>query len=227
MMTSGEQEYTPAAYFAETSAFFRALGAVVYTELTQDEIESLAHQGYLEQGRRMDEGEIAEGFIALGRYLVRRGMNARQDLAVEFARIFLGAGADEKLLATPFESVFTSPEGLLMQDARDECVRFYRQWGMEVNRDLNVPEDHLGFQLQFMAHLCDSANEKMQTGEDAQGVMQAQVDFLDNHVLNWIDALTERVEKCATLPFYPAIMKIIRGSAREHRAVIDEMLHSA
>ena len=99
------------------------------------------------------------------RYLARRGPDARQDLAVDYARVFLAAGVYEGETAVPYESVYTSPEGILMQDSRDEVVRAYRRWGLAIPRDLNVPEDHLAFELEFMGRL----SERIAAGLGAEG----------------------------------------------------------
>ena len=50
----------------------------------------------------------------------------RQELAVDFAGSILAAGSYEERRATPYESVFTSETGLLMQEARDDVYRFVR-----------------------------------------------------------------------------------------------------
>ena len=214
-----EDEPTPAEYQAQAGGFFRTLGALVYTELTQGEIDNLAAMNLLAARKGLPEGDMSDGFARMGRYLARRGANARQDLAVEYARIFLGAGVDEKDCAVPFESVFTSKDGLLMQESRDEVVAFYRRHGMEVEPSLNVPEDHLGFELQFMGILCEQTAAAYEAGDEdgARELEAEQVRFLDQHILNWVDALARKVEKCALSPFYPGVMKVIRAFAVEHR----------
>ena len=216
-------EPTRAEYYAQAGAFFRTLGALVYTELTQGEIDNLAAMNLLAARADMPEGDFANGLAGMGRYLARRGSNARQDLAVEYARIFLGAGADEKDCAVPFESVFTSKDGLLMQDARDDVVRVFAKHGMQVDASLNVPEDHMGFELQFVGILCEQTADAYQAGDEERGreLEAAQADFLDRHILNWIGALSEKVERCALSPFYPSVMKVIRAFAAEHRAGLE------
>ena len=216
-------EPTRAEYFAQAGGFFRTLGALVYTELTQEEINNLAAMNLLAARKEFPEGDMADGFAGMGRYLARRGPNARQDLAVEYARIFLGAGVAEKDCAVPFESVFTSKDGLLMQDSRDDAVAFYRAHGMKVEESLNVPEDHLGFELQFLGILCEQTAAAYENGdaELAQAKEAAQAAFLDKHILNWIDKLSAKVERCALSPFYPSVMKIIKAFSEEHRAYLE------
>ena len=44
---------------------------------------------------------------------------------------FLGAGIAEGLVAFPFESVYTSKDRLVMQDAYEQVLRIYRSNGVE------------------------------------------------------------------------------------------------
>jgi len=74
-----------------------------------------------------------------------------QDLAVEYAGLFLNM---RLVSVAPFESVYTSPEHLLMQEARDEVLSEYRREGLDKVKDFKEPEDHIALELGFMAYLC-------------------------------------------------------------------------
>lgn len=151
-------------FFENARDFYALLSSIFYLELTEEQIDGLAESGFSFPD---DGSEMGDACAALRRYLARRGPSARQDLAVDYARIFLAAGVYEGETAVPYESVFTSPEGLMMQDARDEVVRVYRRCGLKVPRDLNVPEDHLAFELEFMGRLSGRIAEALAVGEDA------------------------------------------------------------
>ena len=51
------------------------------------------------------------------------------DLAVDYARVFLGAGEANGKAAYPYESVYTSPEGLVRQEARARVRAIYAAGG--------------------------------------------------------------------------------------------------
>ena len=140
------------AFFENAAAFYALLSSIFYLELTEEQIDGLAESGFAFPD---DGSEVGDACAAMRRYLARRGPDARQDLAVDYARVFLAAGVYEGETAVPYESVYTSPEGILMQDSRDEVVRAYRRWGLAIPRDLNVPEDHLAFELEFMGRLSE------------------------------------------------------------------------
>ncbi|MEC4271923.1 molecular chaperone TorD family protein [Adlercreutzia sp. R25] len=208
-------------FFENAQAFYGLLSSVFYLELTEEQIDGLAESGFSYPD---DGSDMADACAAMRRYLARRGASARQDLAVEYARIFLAAGVYEGETAVPYESVYTSPEGILMQDSRDDAVRVYRRHGLAIPQDLNVPEDHLVFELEFMAHLSGRIAEALKADGDARGLMEAQAAFIDGHLLNWVPRLLDRVRKFARLPFYPAITQIALSYIQENRALLEEEL---
>ena len=108
---------------------------------------------------------------------------------------------------------------------------------------MNVPEDHLAFELEFMGRLseriaaglgaegapatADDLGAEVGEGGFADGVramMHAQATFIDEHLLNWVPRLLERVKKFACTPFYPAITQLALSYIKENRAVLKEVL---
>lgn len=220
-----EQEaYGARDYFVEAEGLLRTLASLLYKELTKEQIEALAAYDFIAMKEDAENEDLAQGFYGMGRYLKRRGVNVRQDLAVEYARIFLAAGVQDGLSASPYESIFTSPEGLLMQDARDDVLRIYRSQGMTVEKELNDPEDHMTFELQFLANMCEKTIAALDAEEDIDELLRVQISFCEDHILNWIDKLAKQVDVYAVSAFYPSVMKIIKGLIVEHRAIMLELL---
>lgn len=209
------------AFFENAAAFYPLLSTIFYLELTEEQIDGLAQSGFAYPD---DGSELGDACARLRRYLARRGPTARQDLAVDYARIFLAAGVYEGETAVPYESVYTSPEGIMMQDSRDEVVRAYRRCGLAIPLELQVPEDHLAFELEFMGRLSERVVQEMDAGGDVRPLMETQRAFIDEHLLNWVPALLARVESFAKLPFYPAMVSVTLCYVRENRAVIEEAL---
>lgn len=212
-----EDEFTE--YLGASADLYRFYSNVMLVELTAEQIEILAESdlSYPEDGSR-----TAEGYAWLRRYLARRGANARQDLAVDYARVFLGAGVDEKDAAVPYESVHRSETGLLMQEQRDEVYAFYRRFGFAVLEDLHVPEDHLGFELEFLGLMCERAAQAV--GFDRDELLASMRTFIGEHVLSWLPQLVDKVDACAKRKFYPAMMRIIEGYVREQYEMLSELV---
>ncbi len=203
------------------ASFYRFLSSVYLKELTDEQIEDLAHRSYPDDGSLM-----AQGYAMIFEYLRHRDSGTRQELAVDYAHTFLSAGTYERLVAPPYESVFTSAQQLLMQEARDGAVKSYRAEGLALPIDNTTPEDHLGFELQFMALLVDRAAEALESGDEGEffRLVRAQDDFLSKHLGNWIPAFAKAIDKNARTDFYRGIGMLTEGFVRLERELIDEML---
>ena len=126
------------------------------------------------------------------------------ELAVDYVRAFIGSGNDGFSAAYPYESVYTSEGGLMMQEAYAEVLHVYRNAGFAKNPGFKEPEDHLAVELAFMALLCGRAVEALRAGDEAgaERQLRAQREFLCDHLLNWIDRFTADVRKAAEDGFY-------------------------
>ena len=62
-----------------------------------------------------DDAALADGFAALQACLADLDEAALEQLAVVFNRVFFGMGPRTAQKAFPYESVYTSPDGLMMQ----------------------------------------------------------------------------------------------------------------
>lgn len=130
----------------------------------------------------------------------------RRVLEAEFNRVFLGMSAHA---VAPYESVFTSPEKLLMQDARDQVRAFYRAAQVEIATEENLPEDHIAFEFGFMRHLCERTIEHFEQGnsEEAQQLMQVQKDFFQQHLANWLPAFCEAATAQVKTNYYQQVVR--------------------
>lgn len=207
---------------AERASFYRLLSSLYYREVDDDLLARL-------DALRVDEAdldeEMAAGYRELLRYLARRGPDARTDLAVDYARAFCAAGTYEGDAACPYESIYTSEEGLVMQEARDEVRALFLAHGVNVSEEVHEPEDHVSFELEFMAVMSERAAQALEAG-DVQALAEAlhtSGAFAQDHLLNWFDAWGERVDACTEQRFYPAVFKITRSYVRNDRELVAQM----
>ncbi len=202
------------------AAFCRFLASLYLYELTDEQIEAFAHIEVAGDGALIDEG-----LRTIKEYLRHRHGGTRQELAVDYARVFLGAGSYDRILAPPYESVFTSEERILMQDARDGAVTYYRRAGLDLPADNTTPEDHLGFELQFAAALADNANEALAAddGETFAEVVSLARSFFVHHQQNWLPALCEAIDEFAETDFYRGVAQMTRGYVESESSFFDEV----
>ena len=143
------------------------------------------------------EGDLAQGYALLTRYLDHCGENALEELAVDYASVFLAAGSADGSAAIPCESVYTSPKRIFMQEAWEDVSRRYAEKGL--GRDGaadDLHEDHLALELEFMVWLVENAT------------VEEQADFLNTHLLNWVSGFAADIEKYAGTDFYRAVGRI-------------------
>lgn len=146
----------------------------------------------------------------------------RIDLAADYNRMFLGMGPHP---VAPYESVYTSPEGLLMQDARDEVLAAYHAQGLDAPDDFNLPEDHLALECAFVAELADRTAAACERGDDdaAAQLIAIQRAFVEKHLAAWVPAFCDDVDSQAREPFYRGLAALTRDQVEADRAALAEL----
>lgn len=124
------------------------------------------------------------------------------EILVDYSALFIGPF---KLLAPPYGSVYLEGERKVMGDSTIDAALFYRQAGVEMDRDeqKDMP-DHIAVELEFMYYLIGRELESYQNShdEDALKYSNMQEDFLKKHLGAWAPKFAEDVKKGAVNPFY-------------------------
>ena len=137
-------------------------------------------------------------------------MNSEEELEnilSDYTQLFIGP---YKLPCPPWESVYTSPKRLMMQDAADQVRQIYGKAGLTINT-ADVMPDHIGAELNFLALLLQGMHSEMD-GKDEY--MRLAGKLLDEHLLKWTPDFTRDMEEAAETSFYKEL-------ARATRKVID------
>lgn len=206
------------------ATFYRTLSSLYFRTLPQDRIDTLAHTDF----SAFDGGEplLAEGFNDIRRYLRKRNTGTRQELAVDFTCCFLGANAYEGRYAVPYESVFRGETGLMMQEPRNEVYRTYKQAAIKLREGVNLPEDHLSFEFEFIAILCDRTAEQLKANDVDAAIktLQDQQAFIEDHILSWFGDLAELANKMLKTRFYRGVLKITEGYLKVDQEAIRDLI---
>jgi TorA maturation chaperone TorD len=135
-------------------------------------------------------------------------------LEADYNRLFVGP---RKLLAAPWESVYIDRERVLFQRVTLEVKGWYERFGLVRDSACNEPEDHVGLELSFLAHLASIALDAMRRRDDerVRAIMTAQREFVRDHARRWIPNWCRDVEKHAATPFYRGIGRLTRGVVKE------------
>lgn len=200
--------------------YARFLASLFLYEVTDEQVEQMAHLEFAEDGTK-----VADGYRTIVEYLRHRNRSTRQDLAVDYAHTFLCAGTYDHVLAPPYESVFTSKQRLLMQGARDGALAYYRSEELELPADNTTPEDHLGFELQFVATMIDRSSEALTAENDERFIelVKKQRGFLKYHQENWLPLFCDAIDTYCQTDFYHGVADLTRGYLEMERSVLDDI----
>ena len=211
------------AIIANREKLYQFLGHIYKIEVDQTLLEQMEGMCF---PNKCGEEELDAGYQMLEKYLRHPGNDPLTDLAVDYARVFLGAGIVGNEAAYPYESVYTSPKRLIMQEARDQVMAAYRAKGLTKVETQDVPEDHIALELEFMAYLCHDTQQAIDRDDwEAVSVyIEEQLDFLTKHLLNWVPAFCVDIEKYAGTDFYKAVAKVTTGYLRLERNILENML---
>ena len=69
------------------------------------------------------------------------------------------------------------------------------------------PPDHIGTELRFMSVLCFREMEAWRDGDEsaARNVLERELEFLDEHISQWIPQLCDRLAESTTQAYYLAV----------------------
>lgn len=151
---------------------------------------------------------------------------ALEQLAVDFDRVFFGMGPLTARHAFPYESVYTSERGIMMQDAYAQVVHVYREQHLAKDKGFTEPEDHIAVELAFMATLSERTATFLREGleEAAEETVRQQITFAQNHLLNWIDRFCIDLAAAAPGTFYEHIAQFTNLFVHEDVALLAEIV---
>lgn len=214
-----------ADYLQAGETTYRFLSQMLFRELNAEAIEALRGQDW---PRDTGNEHLDRGYGQVRRFFSFASTDIRTQLAVEYARVFLAAGvfSQDEATAVPYESVFTSEGHLMMQESRDDVVRRYAADGFAVNPDIHEPEDHLSFELEYLAHMSGRALAALEHDDLAtvRANLQRQREFIDAHLLNWIGDLHDVAEAYAKTTFYTGMLLVAQGALEQSRELLDDVV---
>lgn len=169
---------------------------------------------------------VDEGYRMICEYLSTAGDNVITELAVDYVRAFIGSGNDGFSAAYPYESVYTSPKRLMMQDARDEVLVLYHAAGLDKQESWKEGEDHLALELEFEQILTERALEAYEAGDEDTCIsyLLQQRNFLEDHLLAWYPMMAQDLERFPKTSFYRGLGKLTDGYLRTDLELLNDVL---
>lgn len=211
------------ALLEQRQSTYGMLSRLYYGEVDQDLLDEM--HGMLFPVSVGDK-DADMGYWLIATYLSNIWSGTLTELSIDFARCFLSNGGKAFSSAYPYESVYTSERRLLMQDARMEVLALYRAAGFDKTEDWHEGEDHIALELEFEKNLCERSIEALRAGDErsAYANLTTQMNFLENHLLNWIPMLAEDVHALAQTDFYHGLAFLTEGFLKNDDLFLKSLL---
>ena len=192
------------------------LGKILYEELDRSWLQTLiADDVFAESPFGMDQTEVQRGLELLQRWTAenRGGISDAEMASLQADQLRMFVGLDH-VLAPVWESVYFNASHLVFQAQTLDVREWYARFGLQAERLYREPDDHIGLELTFIAHLASRAVQAIDAADAvaAEGLLQAQRDFLLEHLLRWGPAWAKLVKKNAQTDFYRALAHITNGA---------------
>lgn len=186
------------------SMLYRLTASVFIAEPTAESLTALFDVAR-DQGKKVSRWE-KELLHCVGAYSGIEIAVALTEIRTEYAELFLGPRPP---LAPPYESLYIGYPNRLFTDVTRQVRRVYEENGFEVVKRNRVPDDHLGFELEFMARLAAECAEDLELNaiDAARKSLELQKTFLSDHLARWLPLFYERVKDAQCSPYYEAWAK--------------------
>ena len=208
------------------AASYRLFSRMFLSPLSDSDIDDFIARDFISMAAQLDDNDLlAEGFNDIGRALKRRNTGTRQQLATDFTMCFDGVETVGGEVAAPYASVFLGEKALLNQEPRHEVYKIYRSEAIAPDGKVNLPEDHLSFELDFLAVLSERAAEALGQDDIAEvlRILDVSQSFIVNNILTWLDMLTELANKVLKTRFYKGALKATKGYLELDQLVIADI----
>jgi TorA maturation chaperone TorD len=200
------------------------LGKILYTYPEKAWFQSLADEDvFAESPIGSEQQDVQSGLALLQSWTktVRGGMSAElfDELRVDYTRLMFSG---DRVLAPPWESVYFSEERMLFQEQTMQVRVWYRRFGVDAANHAHEPDDHIGLEFAFIAHLANLALVALEQDESAdfENVLAAQREFLSEHLMKWALQWCDLVETHANTEFFRGIALLTKGILAELTAIL-------
>ena len=213
-----------AATLAAENLVFTLLGKAFYEYPDKSWIETLAVESVFDNIPFASQQSDVKAGISLLQTWGQENMKGLVDGAFEaivndYIQLFVGPG---EVLAPPWESVYFNDERLTFQEQTLQVRSWYRRYGLESEKLKNEPDDHVGLEFAFLAHLAHLGILAIeQNDEDGfKRALEGQHHFLSEHPLKWVSLWSDLILEHARTDFFRGLALVARGALLELSQVL-------
>lgn len=137
-----------------------------------------------------------------------------------YMHLFVGLG---RPLAPPWESFYLNKDHLLFQIETLQVRNWYRRFGLQVEHVYNEPDDHIGIEFSFLAHLAQLSLQAFEAGDQPrfEKLLKAQREFIRTHLSRWVPSWSADVVANARTPFFIGLAQVAIGVLKQLQAELE------
>lgn len=145
-------------------------------------------------------------------------------LASDYSMLFLVPG---QTYVRMWESPYTGKEGMVFQESTLDVRKRYHAAGFKLQAEKKFPDDHLAAMMDFMGRLGQRAYDAFADGRDDElaTVLGMQCEFIDLHILTWIDDFAAAVAIKDGDGLYAAFAVLAAAFVRRDRVMAEAIAH--
>lgn len=215
-----------AAYMESRTDFYRMLHKLYKMPLSQKDLDALDAEEFKRLSEQLDDGLMSCGFNDMYRFLRRRNTGTRQVLGADFTKVFMGTATYEGLSAQPYASLFVGESRQLMGSERTLVNLVYRENSVRLSSGIDLPEDHLAFECEFLAIINERAVNALRAEDAPLAVKQLKLQkaFIEKHILNWFPRFYALANKLVDTRFYRGVLRVTKGYFEDEPVAIAEII---
>lgn len=210
--------------FAGEVLLFGLLGKILYTFPEKSWLDPILDEDlFVEAPFAKDHEDVVKGLSLLKNFSHQYSLGDQSaivlDLKSEYTRLF---DHTERIPVAPWESVYLSKDHLLFQEQVLKVRNWYRTFDLEILNLYKEPDDHIGLELAFVAHLANMAVQALENNDQGEldRLLDAQRDFLSEHVFKWVPTWCDLMLEYAKSDFYKGVALVLRGALEESATLL-------
>ena len=204
------------------SALYRLLSCLYLMEVDREQLAALIELSFPQTAGESDaDRELRQGYALLEEALRETEETDLDELAAEYARLFLAAGEASGRAAFPYASVYLDEKHCVGGSAEQKMKALLLARGRRPDPGaFRTMHDHVGLMLEYMAILCD---EQLAAGEGQKlnALLREQRDFLRDDLRSWVHAFTADVVKYAGMKFYSGVALVTNGFLKKETEFLE------
>jgi TorA maturation chaperone TorD len=200
--------------------FYSLIGKILYTYPERDWLSTITQENIFAESPLEISGQsdMQAGLNRLHAWEIGKegGLSEDEfsDLLEDYTRLFIGPG---RVLAPPWESVYFNDERMVFQQQTLQVREWYRRFGLQAESLHREPDDHIGIELAFLAHLTQLGLQALERGDEIglSSLLEARSEFMQGHLLQWGPRFCGLVLKESRTDFYQGVALLLRGKLSE------------